>query len=212
QEAVEVFRRQRSHPSPARGRLGLAFPQCARVRAARHRSFAGRRYRPHQPRLGARIFAWRPAAMNDQPERGVAPAARVIERGAAADAAPWRRLGPQYIPTDAPEAATPSEPALPALAPVPPRRRDRVMTFGLAGVAVLLTGWLAVDAVAWILAAFERSAALGVLAAAAVAAGGAGGGGGGGPGAPKTFLPPHNDGGPPPPPPPPPTPARRRRP
>jgi len=50
------------------------------------------------------------------------------------------------------------------------------VTFGLAGVTVLLTGWLAVDAVAWILAAFERSAALGVLAAAAVTAGVVGGG------------------------------------
>src|SRR5262249_45972934 len=109
--------------------------------------------------------------MSDQPERGVAPAARVIEGDAAAEAAPLRLLRPQIIPTERTEAVTPSEPALPALAPVAPRRRDRVMTFGLAGVAVLLAGWLAVDAVAWILTAFERSAAPGVLAAAAAAAG-----------------------------------------
>ncbi|TMJ88806.1 MAG: DUF697 domain-containing protein [Alphaproteobacteria bacterium] len=114
--------------------------------------------------------------MSDQPERGVAPAPRVIEMDAADDAAPLRLLRPQIIPTERTEAVTPSEPALPALAPVPPRRRDRVVTFGLAGVTVLLTGWLAVDAVAWILAAFERSAALGVLAAAAVTAGVVGGG------------------------------------
>src|SRR5512133_1667819 len=56
------------------------------------------------------------------------------------------------------------------------RRCPRCRPSRRAGVAVLLTGWLAVDAVAWILAAFERSAALGVLAAAAVAAGVAGGG------------------------------------
>jgi putative membrane protein len=46
----------------------------------------------------------------------------------------------------------------------------------VAGVALLLVGWLAVDAIGWIVAAFERSAALGVLAATAVAAGVAGGG------------------------------------
>jgi hypothetical protein len=40
------------------------------------------------------------------------------------------------------------------------------MTFGLAGVAALFVGWLAVDAVGWIAAAFERSTALGVLALA----------------------------------------------
>jgi putative membrane protein len=50
------------------------------------------------------------------------------------------------------------------------------MTFGLAGVAVLFVGWLAVDAVGWIAAAFERSTALGVLAATAVTAGVAGAG------------------------------------
>jgi uncharacterized membrane protein YcjF (UPF0283 family) len=114
--------------------------------------------------------------MSDQPERGVAPAARVIEMDAPDDRAPLRSLRPQLIATERTEAITPSEPALPALPPVPPRRRDRVMTFGLGGVAVLFVGWLAVDAVAWIVAAFERSAALGVLAAVAVAAGVAGGG------------------------------------
>jgi len=113
--------------------------------------------------------------MSDQPQRGVAPAARVIEIDADDEAAPLRLVRPQVIATERTEAITPSEPALPALPPAAPRRRDRVMTFGLAGVAVLLTGWLAVDAVAWILAAFERSAVLGVLAAAAVAAGVAGG-------------------------------------
>jgi putative membrane protein len=50
------------------------------------------------------------------------------------------------------------------------------MTFGLAGVAALFVGWLAVDAVGWIAAAFERSTALGVLAATAVTAGVAGAG------------------------------------
>src|SRR5262249_11915353 len=57
------------------------------------------------------------------------------------------------------------------VAPDAPRRRDRVMTFGLAGVAALFVGWLAVDAVGWVAAAFERGTALGVLAATAVTAG-----------------------------------------
>src|SRR5262249_39861848 len=116
--------------------------------------------------------------MSDQPEHGVIPAARVIEIDTAEDAAPVRPLRPQIIPTERTEAVVPSEPALPVLTPAAPRKRDRVMTFGLAGVAVLLVGWLTVDAIAWIVAAFERSAALGVLAAAAVAAGVAGGGAG----------------------------------
>jgi putative membrane protein len=105
------------------------------------------------------------------------PAARVIEVDAADDFAPRQPLGPQIIPTERTERVTPSEPVpVPVVAREAPRRRDRVMTFGLAGVAVLFVGWLAVDAVGWIAAAFERSAALGVLAATAVTAGVAGAG------------------------------------
>ena len=114
--------------------------------------------------------------MSDQSEHGAALSARVIEVEAAAAAAPPRPLAPQIIPTQRTEPITPSEPALPALAGAAPRRRDRVMSFGVAGVALLLLGWLSVDAVGWIVAAFEQSAALGVLAATAVAAGVAGGG------------------------------------
>src|SRR5262249_41378421 len=114
--------------------------------------------------------------MSDQSEDRAPLGARVIEVDAAAAAAPPQPLGPQIIPTDRTEPITPSEPALPAVARAAPRRRDRVMTFGVAGVALLLVGWLAVDAIGWIVAAFERSAALGVLAATAVAAGVAGGG------------------------------------
>ena len=114
--------------------------------------------------------------MSDQSEHGAALTARVIEVEAADAAAAPRPLAPQIIPTERTEPITPSEPALPAVAPGAPRRRDRVMTFGVAGVALLLIGWLTVDAVGWIVAAFERSAALGVLAATALAAGVAGGG------------------------------------
>jgi putative membrane protein len=114
--------------------------------------------------------------MSDQSEDRALLGARVIEVDAAAAAAPPQPLAPQIIPTDRTAPITPSEPALPAVARAAPRRRDRVMTFGVAGVALLLVGWLAVDAIGWIVAAFERSAALGVLAATAVAAGVAGGG------------------------------------
>jgi putative membrane protein len=85
-------------------------------------------------------------------------------------------LAPQIIPTERSERITPSEPLVPAVARAAPRRRDRVMIFGVTGVALLLAGWLVVDAVDWIVAAFERSAALGVLAATAVTAGVVGGG------------------------------------
>jgi putative membrane protein len=110
--------------------------------------------------------------MNDQTDPGAAPMARVIEVDAADHVAPRRPLAPRIIPTERTEPVTPSEPApVAVVTPDAPRRRDRVMTFGLAGVAVLFVGWLAVDAVGWIAAAFERSAALGVLAATAVVAG-----------------------------------------
>src|SRR5262249_37095071 len=103
--------------------------------------------------------------------------ARVIEVEAADEVAPRRPLAPRVIPTERTERVTPSEPApVAVVAPDAPRRRDRVMTFGLAGGAALFVGWLAGDAVGWVAAAFERGAALGVLAATAVTAGVAGAG------------------------------------
>src|SRR6266516_4027877 len=116
--------------------------------------------------------------MSDQTANSPSLSVRVIEVDAADEGAP-RSSSAQIIPTERTERVTPSEPA-----PVDvrdardardqPRRRDRVMSFGLAGVAMLFAGWLVVDAVGWIVAAFERSAALGVLAATAGAAGVAG--------------------------------------
>jgi putative membrane protein len=105
--------------------------------------------------------------------------ARVIEVDAPDD--PLRGLGPQVIPqvieTERTEPIVPTEPAmLPVVTREAPRRRDRVITFGIAGVAVFFVGWLAVDAAGWVAAAFERSAALGALAATAVTAGVAGAG------------------------------------
>jgi putative membrane protein len=105
-------------------------------------------------------------------------AVRVIEVDAADELAlPLRPPTPRVIPTERSEPVTPIQPApVPAVRGVPARRRDRVVTFGLLGVAVFFVGWLTVDAVGWISAAFERSSALGAVAAAALAAGVAGAG------------------------------------
>jgi putative membrane protein len=104
--------------------------------------------------------------------------ARVIEVEAAADdVASLRSLAPQLIPTERTERVTPAQPTVaPVVSPPPARRHDRVVGFGLAGVALFFAGWIAVDAVGWISAAFERNAILGALAATAVTAGIAGAG------------------------------------
>src|SRR5215471_5479693 len=90
---------------------------------------------------------------------------------------PLRVEGPRVILTDFTERIQPREPARTAsLAPVPAGRRNRTISFGLAGIGAFVALWFAVDAVSWISAAFDHSTALGVLAAAAVAAGLAGAG------------------------------------
>jgi len=118
--------------------------------------------------------------MSDQSStpRNAPPAARVIEVDPAEELARLRvEPAPQVIVTERTERVTPTEPAnLPAAARAPARRRDRAVTFALGGLAVFFVGWLAVDAIGWIAGAFERSTALGVLAATAVAAGVAGAG------------------------------------
>ena len=55
-------------------------------------------------------------------------------------------------------------------------RRAACVSFGLAAIGVAVAGWFIVDAYWWIAAAFERSTALGTLAATAVVAGVAGAG------------------------------------
>jgi len=96
---------------------------------------------------------------------------RVIEIDAPGEA--LRAPGPQVIATERTERVMPIQPAapLPALRSEPPRRRDRVMAFGVAGVAVFFVGWLVVDAAAWVTAAFGHGPGLGLLAATAVTAG-----------------------------------------
>jgi uncharacterized membrane protein YcjF (UPF0283 family) len=84
---------------------------------------------------------------------------------------PFAALPPQVIATDRSGPVVPTERALATISAEPVRRRDRVVTIGVAGIAALLVGWAAVDAAAWISTAFDHGAALGVLAAAAGVAG-----------------------------------------
>ena len=104
--------------------------------------------------------------MTDQSDRKAPITARVIEIDPADGLARPRPIGPQVIATERTEPVTPSERSVVVVAPPPARRRDGVITFGLAGLAVFFVGWLVVDAAAWISTAFDRSARLGVLAAA----------------------------------------------
>lgn len=101
---------------------------------------------------------------------------RVMEVEPAPDEAARVRVGPRVIMTERSERIVPSEPPAAAVvaAAAPAPRRSRAISLGLAGLGVFFAGWLAVDAYGWIAAAFERSVALGALAATAVAAGVAG--------------------------------------
>ncbi|HEY7665174.1 MAG TPA: DUF697 domain-containing protein [Xanthobacteraceae bacterium] len=102
---------------------------------------------------------------------------RVIEIDAADEMVSLGPPAPRLIPTERIGPVTAAQPTLaPVAAPPPARRRDRVVTFGLTGVALFFAGWIAVDAVGWVSAAFERNGLLGALAATAVAAGVAGAG------------------------------------
>ena len=109
-------------------------------------------------------------------ERDLAFTPRVIEVEVPDGRLPFSVAPPQVIVTDRAEPVVPKERAVVAVVPEPVRRRNRAVTFGIAGVAIFLAGWGAVDAVAWISAAFERGVVLGALATAVVAAGVAGAG------------------------------------
>jgi putative membrane protein len=96
---------------------------------------------------------------------------QVLEMDLALES-PLRVEGPQVILTDFTQRIQPWEPArTPTTAPIAAGRRDRIVGLGLAGIGAFVALWLAVDAVGWISAAFDRSTALGALAAVAVAAG-----------------------------------------
>jgi len=82
---------------------------------------------------------------------------------------------PQVIITELTERVHPIQPTrTPVIAPVPAHRGGAVVPLGFAGLGVFFAGWLAIDAIGWISAAFDRSTALGVLAATAMLAGVAG--------------------------------------
>jgi putative membrane protein len=86
--------------------------------------------------------------------------------------------GPRVIATEACGRIVPTEPPTKALVAAPPRRpRTRpLIRIGVAALGVFLVGGLAVEAVDWLGAMYERSAALGTLAAALLATGLAGAG------------------------------------
>ncbi|MCC6776065.1 MAG: DUF697 domain-containing protein [Hyphomicrobiales bacterium] len=101
-----------------------------------------------------------------------APNARVFEVEAT-DSAVAVPPAPRVLATDRTDPITPTErEVVPVVVRTrTPRRRHRMVAFGVAGVGVFFAGWLTVDAAAWISTAFERSPVLGVLAALAVTAG-----------------------------------------
>jgi putative membrane protein len=102
---------------------------------------------------------------------------RVIEIEGSERVAP-PRMTPQVIETERTDriVAAPPPPPVPLPTPAATRGRSRVVSWGLTGLGVAFTGWLIVDAYWWVTAAFERSTALGTLAATAVVAGVAGAG------------------------------------
>ena len=117
--------------------------------------------------------------MSDKPEapQGLGP--RVIEIDVPPPAAPQREPAPAPRVTEtkvsgpiaAPEAA---EKLQPEPAP-PPRRGRRAAKLAVLGIGLLLLGWLGVDAANWILAAYDRNLATGIIASVAVGAGVLGG-------------------------------------
>ena len=104
-------------------------------------------------------------------DRAVPFAPRVIEMDTRDEPASTPAPSPRVTATERAEPVVPAERVTIPAAVEPARRRDRVITFGIAGVAVFLAGWAAVDAVGWVSAAFARSGALGFLALTALIAG-----------------------------------------
>lgn len=124
--------------------------------------------------------------MTEKPQQGdrdeATFGARVIEVEATQPARPPEIEGPKprVIETDTTGPITPTEPSEQHLVPTdlaPERRLRRAVKFALASIVVAsVVGWLVIDAIDWILAAYARSMALGILASAAAAAGAIGAG------------------------------------
>jgi putative membrane protein len=107
---------------------------------------------------------------------------RVIEVDSNEGVAPQRiepapHVVPKVIETERTERVAPVQSAPIAATSVVPRApvvrkaAGRTLSLGFAGLGVGLAGWFVVDAYWWVAAAFERSAALGGLAATALTAG-----------------------------------------
>jgi putative membrane protein len=110
--------------------------------------------------------------MNEQaPKDDLALIVRVIETEADEDS-PAAAPSPRVILDERAEPIVPTERSV--VARQVPRRRDRVFPIAAAGIGLGVAGWLSVDAVLWVAAAFERSASFGVFAAGALIAGLAG--------------------------------------
>jgi len=106
--------------------------------------------------------------------RDEAPRPRVVMMEADDEAGGSPMSTPQVIATEqsgrvvaaAPAIARPVSTAIDRA-----RRPSRTVRLGLAGLAAGFVGWLGIDAWLWIASVFERSTALGWLAAAAVVQG-----------------------------------------
>jgi putative membrane protein len=101
----------------------------------------------------------------------MSPNACVIEVDDTVEAAA-ARAAPRVVATDRMEPIVPTEPPPRLLAAARPQaRRDRFLKIALGAVAVGFAGWLVIDAIEWISAAFARGTGLGLAATAALAAG-----------------------------------------
>ncbi len=92
---------------------------------------------------------------------------RVIE--GEARAVPPRAM-PQVLMSERTDRIVAVQPPPKAIVTAEPKK-SRVVSWGLGALGVAVAGWFTVDAYWWIAAAFERSTALGTLAATAVVAG-----------------------------------------
>ena len=107
----------------------------------------------------------------DDDEAGPRPRVIEVERDVVTPRADT--MAPRVIATEMTSRIVPTEPAARLPMALPPRRRGArsIVKLGLAAIGVFLVGGLALQAVDWVTALFERGVALGTLAAALLASG-----------------------------------------